>query len=154
MYPRHLQLWNDFNLCWLALCQKQKDLTQDVVATGHQPSQTSLLSRDRMEAMGKELIQLCDQLEQHGLVDYQMGIWEEEILSGRWILLVLLVLFHETRLPYSTPFCFFLLYITTQIHSNTNVLLVLGQCLDLMESQPDLLRIQTVPEPATATQRP
>lgn len=40
-----------------------------------------------MEAMGKELIQLCDQLEQHGLVDYQMGIWEEEILSGRWIIL-------------------------------------------------------------------
>ena len=84
MYPHHLQLWNDFNLCWLALCQKQKDLTQDVVATGHQPPQTRLLSRDRMEAMGKQLIQLCDQLEQHGLVDYQMGIWEEEILSGRW----------------------------------------------------------------------
>lgn len=56
------------------------------MATGHQPPQTSLLSRDRMEAMGKELIQLCDQLEQHGLVDYQMGIWEEEILSGRWII--------------------------------------------------------------------
>ncbi|KAF3403698.1 hypothetical protein F1880_009602, partial [Penicillium rolfsii] len=106
-----LQLWNDFNICWLALCQKQKDLTQDVVATGHQLPQTSLLSRDRMEAMGKELIQLCDQLEQHGLVDYQMGIWEEEILS------------------------------------------VLGQCLDLMENRPDLLRIQTIPEPATATQR-
>lgn len=33
--------------------------------------------------MGKELIQLCDQVEQHGLVDYQMGIWEEEILCGK-----------------------------------------------------------------------
>lgn len=65
------------------MCQKQKDLTQDLVATGHQPAQTSLLSRERMEEMGKDLIQLCDQLEQHGLVDYQMGIWEEEILCGR-----------------------------------------------------------------------
>lgn len=37
-----------------------------------------------MEAMGKALIQLCDQLEQHGLVDYQMGIWEEEILCGKF----------------------------------------------------------------------
>lgn len=37
-----------------------------------------------METMGKDLIQLCDQLEQHGLVDYQMGIWEEEILSGKF----------------------------------------------------------------------
>lgn len=55
------------------------------MTTGRQPPQASLLSRDRMEAMGKELIQLCDQLEQHGLVDYQMGIWEEEILSGRWM---------------------------------------------------------------------
>lgn len=35
-----------------------------------------------MESMGKELIQLCDQLEQYGLVDYQMGVWEEEILCG------------------------------------------------------------------------
>ncbi|KAJ5674780.1 uncharacterized protein N7477_004714 [Penicillium maclennaniae] len=107
-----LQLWNHFNLCWLALCQKQKDMTQDLVSTGHQPIPTSLLSRERMEEMGKVLIQLCDQLEQHGLVDYQMGIWEEEILC------------------------------------------VLGQCLDLMESRPDLVRAQTVPEPATTTQRP
>ena len=52
-----------------------------------------------MEAMGKDLIQLCDQLEQHGLVDYQMGIWEEEILSGRWIICSLglgcVLLFHS-----------------------------------------------------------
>ncbi|KAJ5166365.1 uncharacterized protein N7482_005146 [Penicillium canariense] len=112
LYTDRLQLWSEFNLCWLAVCQKQKDVTQDLVATGQQPPQTSLLSRDRMEAMGKDLIQLCDQLEQHGLVDYQMGIWEEEILS------------------------------------------VLGQCLDLMESRPELLRIQPVPEAGTAAQRP
>lgn len=60
-------------------------MTQDLVSTGHQPTQTSLLSRERMEEMGKVLIQLCDQLEQHGLVDYQMGIWEEEILCGKFI---------------------------------------------------------------------
>lgn len=65
------------------MCQKQKDLTQDYIATGHTLAQTSLLPRDRMEVMGKELIQLCDQVEQHGLVDYQMGIWEEEILCGK-----------------------------------------------------------------------
>lgn len=70
------------------------------MATGHQSPQTSLLSRDRMEAMGKDLIQLCDQLEQHGLVDYQMGIWEEEILSGRWIILFYWV-WLCLRLPYS-----------------------------------------------------
>ncbi|KAJ5554625.1 hypothetical protein N7513_004584 [Penicillium frequentans] len=109
-YPDRLELWKEFNICWLAICQKQKDLTQEYIA-GHQSSQISLLPRDRMEAMGKALIQLCDQLEQHGLVDYQMGIWEEEILC------------------------------------------VLGQCLDLLESKPEL-RMTAVPEPPTAAPRP
>ncbi|CAG8373931.1 unnamed protein product [Penicillium salamii] len=80
-YPDRLELWSNFNLCWLAVCQKQKDLLQDLIASGHQSTQVSLIRRDRMESMGTDLIQLCDQLEQHGLVDYQMGIWEEEILS-------------------------------------------------------------------------
>lgn len=81
-YPDRLELWSNFNLCWLAVCQRQKDLVQDLLTSGHQSSQVSLIRRDRMETMGTGLIQLCDQLEQHGLVDYQMGIWEEEILSG------------------------------------------------------------------------
>ncbi|RAL02769.1 uncharacterized protein BO80DRAFT_351498, partial [Aspergillus ibericus CBS 121593] len=76
-----LQIWNDFNICWLAVCQKQKDLAQEVLQTGRQPPQTSLLSGDAMDNLGKELIQICDRMEPHGLVDYQMGIWEEEILS-------------------------------------------------------------------------
>lgn len=58
----------------------------EVIATGQQPAHTSLIRRDRLEAMGRDLIQLCDQLEPHGLVDYQMGIWEEEILSGEFAL--------------------------------------------------------------------
>ncbi|KAL2828255.1 hypothetical protein BDW59DRAFT_159843 [Aspergillus cavernicola] len=93
-----LKLWNDFNICWLALCQKQKDMTQDLLQTGRQSSRISLLGTDAMDKMGKDLIRYCDQMEQHGLVDYQMGIWEEEILSA------------------------------------------LGQCLDLIESRPELTR--------------
>ncbi|KAJ5109815.1 hypothetical protein N7532_002460 [Penicillium argentinense] len=112
LYQDRLQLWNDFNLCWLAVCQKQKDISQDLIATGHPPAHMSLISRDRLEAMGKDLIQLCDQLEQYGLVDYQLGIWEEEILC------------------------------------------VLGQCLDVIESRPELRRIPAMPEPATAVPRP
>lgn len=63
-------------------------MAQDLAATGHHLTQASLLSRDRMESMGKDLIQLCDQLEQYGLVDYQMGIWEEEILCGELCILI------------------------------------------------------------------
>ncbi|KAB8200313.1 hypothetical protein BDV34DRAFT_205081 [Aspergillus parasiticus] len=98
VYADRLQLWNDFNLCWLAVCQKQKDLLQDVLRTRRQPPHTTLLNDDVMDNLGKELIQLCDRVEQFGLVDYQMGIWEEEILG------------------------------------------VLGQCLDLYESLPEVLR--------------
>lgn len=90
-YPDRLELWSNFNLCWLAVCQKQKDLVQDLITSGQQSTQVSLIRRDRMENMGTGLIQLCDQLEQHGLVDYQMGIWEEEILSGELSLSVYLL---------------------------------------------------------------
>ncbi|KAJ5719645.1 hypothetical protein N7493_007223 [Penicillium malachiteum] len=133
-YPDRLDLWKEFNICWLAVCQKQKDLTQDFITTGHTPAQTSLLLRDRMEVMGKDLIRLCDQLEQHGLVDYQMGIWEEEILCGRLLQILL------------TSYIYYFSYILTG--------LVLGQCLDLMESKPELHHMQAVPEPATAAPRP
>ncbi|KAL3480672.1 hypothetical protein BJX99DRAFT_254340 [Aspergillus californicus] len=88
-HPDRLKLWHDLNICWLALCQKQKDMTQELLQTGRQSSRTSLLSIDAMETLGKELIRLCDQMEQHGLVDYQMGIWEEEILSEIAIYLAL-----------------------------------------------------------------
>ncbi|PLB33574.1 uncharacterized protein BDW47DRAFT_121099 [Aspergillus candidus] len=81
LYADRLQLWNDFNICWLAICQKQKDLIQEMLQSGRRPSHVSLLSGDTLESLGNELIQLCDRIESHGLVDYQMGIWEEEILS-------------------------------------------------------------------------
>ncbi|KAL4780552.1 hypothetical protein BJX76DRAFT_364250 [Aspergillus varians] len=105
LHSDRLKLWNDFNICWLALCQKQKDMTQELLQTGRQSPRTSLLSIEAMDTLGKQLIQLCDQMEQHGLVDYQMGIWEEEILSA------------------------------------------LGQCMDLIESRPDL----TLTRPAAAS---
>lgn len=32
--------------------------------------------------MGNELIRLCDGIERHGLVDYQYGVWEDQITAG------------------------------------------------------------------------
>lgn len=76
-----IKLWNDFNTCWLAVCQKQKDMTEHSIESGTQSQ--NLLSEDTLIKMGKELVRLCDKMEQYGLVDYQMGVWEEEILSGK-----------------------------------------------------------------------
>jgi hypothetical protein len=82
---KHSQLWEDFNICWLSLCQKQKDLTEAILGAG-QALPTSLLSAEAMENMGQAIIRFCDTVEPHGLVDYQMGIWEEEILDGTYTL--------------------------------------------------------------------
>lgn len=89
-YTSRLTLWNDFNVCWLAVCQKQKDLTHELLQMGpfHRctPTTLPLLAPDALEGLGSGLIQLCDKMEQHGLVDYQMGIWEEEILCSMFSL--------------------------------------------------------------------
>lgn len=34
-----------------------------------------------MRAMGDELVPLCDLIRHHGLVDYEMGVWEEWIIE-------------------------------------------------------------------------
>lgn len=82
IYPYQMRLWNDFNICWLSVCQMQRDLTQEIIQSGQQRSRVSLISAEYLDHMGKQLIRLCDQVEEHGLVDYQIGFWEEEILSG------------------------------------------------------------------------
>ena len=34
--------------------------------------------------MGTQLVKNCDAMEKHGLVDYQMGVWEEEIVASQY----------------------------------------------------------------------
>lgn len=41
-----------------------------------------VLDEELLERMARELVRMCDELEQYGLVDYQMGVWEEEIMNG------------------------------------------------------------------------
>ncbi|EDN04567.1 predicted protein [Histoplasma mississippiense (nom. inval.)] len=81
LHSDRLKMWNEFNICWLAVCQKQKDMTQEMLESRSGTSPPSLLTEETLNKMGRELVRLCDRMEQHGLVDYQMGVWEEEILS-------------------------------------------------------------------------
>lgn len=41
------------------------------------------ISKEELVKMGKELVRLCDGIERHGLVDYQYGVWEEQILTSK-----------------------------------------------------------------------
>jgi len=87
-----------------------------------QSSDISTLTAPMMEEMGEVIIRLCDKLEPHGLVDYQMGIWEEEILSG------------ELDLAIVTPetFC-----------TNIACMTALTQCLDLVPRTGDSQKSST-----------
>ncbi|RYC80873.1 hypothetical protein BFJ63_vAg16236 [Fusarium oxysporum f. sp. narcissi] len=78
LHADRIQLWNDFNHAWLGLGQRQIDLM-----TSSQPlSRTqSLVPKAMMKKMGNELVRLCDGIERHGLVDYQYGVWEDQITA-------------------------------------------------------------------------
>ncbi|KAI6310642.1 hypothetical protein MCOR29_008547 [Pyricularia oryzae] len=78
LYNDRIKLWNDFNHAWLSLLQKQKELME----SGQQLQRNqTLINKYGLEKMAKELLRLCDQIERHGLVDYQYGVWEEQIIA-------------------------------------------------------------------------
>ncbi|EXJ80492.1 hypothetical protein A1O1_08637 [Capronia coronata CBS 617.96] len=76
-HAERLEVWREFNLAWEALGQKQKDITEEALRTARSPS--DILSVDIITSLMDDLVGMCDQLEQYGLVDYEMGIWEEQI---------------------------------------------------------------------------
>ncbi len=73
-----MELWREFNLCWEALGQKQKDITEEALNTRRPPAE--MLSADYITRLMDDLVAMCDQIEQHGLVDFEMGVWEEQIM--------------------------------------------------------------------------
>ncbi|KAL8944427.1 MAG: hypothetical protein Q9216_000478 [Gyalolechia sp. 2 TL-2023] len=77
-----LKLWDEFNKCWLAVLQRQMDDTRRMLDTSQPPSAPqNILPEVSLKEMGDTLVQQCDGIEKYGLVDYQMGVWEEEIMS-------------------------------------------------------------------------
>jgi hypothetical protein len=56
-----IQVGRDFNTCWLALGQKQKDLTEEAIR--YRISDSNLLPAETIQAMVDELIKLCDLIE-------------------------------------------------------------------------------------------
>lgn len=43
----------------------------------------NLMTQDFINKMAKDLIRMCDAVEKHGLVDYQYGVAEEQIITSR-----------------------------------------------------------------------
>ncbi|PNY27382.1 Uncharacterized protein TCAP_02694 [Tolypocladium capitatum] len=101
LHDERIRLWNDFNHAWLALLFQQKTMME----SGQQLSESQRpMPEETLNKMGDELIRLCDSIERHGLVDYQYGVWEEQIESSgcRRLTFLKQALMHERssrRLP-------------------------------------------------------
>lgn len=84
MYDSRLNLWEDFNHCWLALLQRQLYDTEKIQGSeGGSSATQNTLPRDSLENLSNQITSLCDEMEKMGLVDYQMGVWEEEIVRSK-----------------------------------------------------------------------
>ena len=46
------------------------------------PNGASLLTKDLLEHLGDEAVRLSDGLHKYGLVDYDMGFGEEEVITS------------------------------------------------------------------------
>jgi len=116
VYEERLKLWNEFNLLWEALLQRQLENTENMIRLNRSPpSPQSVLDKPALTKMGDELVRWCDGIEQHGLVDYEMGVAEEQIISS------------ESNHGQASG-----LYNLEQALTKPST--VLGKCLDLLES--------------------
>ncbi|CZR58910.1 uncharacterized protein PAC_08802 [Phialocephala subalpina] len=77
LHADRIRLWGEFNTAWLSIFQKQKDMLETGQRIQHPQS---LMTQDFINKMAKDLIRMCDAVEKHGLVDYQYGVAEEQII--------------------------------------------------------------------------
>lgn len=77
--------WDNVNNAWLITLQHQRDLTRKMMLT-NQPIRNSdaIISAGALERLGDAVVKFCDDIEKYGLVDYQMGFREEEIIDREW----------------------------------------------------------------------
>ncbi|KAH7363613.1 hypothetical protein B0T11DRAFT_224485 [Plectosphaerella cucumerina] len=80
LHDARLKLWENFNHAWLGLLQAQKNMSN---SDGISKQSAKLIPELVLERMGKELVELCNNIEKYGLVDYQYGVWEQEIMHSK-----------------------------------------------------------------------
>lgn len=74
-------------------------MTQEWIRDNQAPREPrSTMNQQTLETLSRELVRLCDSVEKHGLVDYQMGVAEEEIMD-RESLWGFVVVVHPLTMP-------------------------------------------------------
>ncbi|KAK9469613.1 hypothetical protein V1512DRAFT_256661 [Lipomyces arxii] len=72
-YDQRLQFWRVLNRSWISVISRNWQDTSRGLAR---------LTENQLEEMGDFIIDFADGLQSYGLVDYEIGIWEERILNG------------------------------------------------------------------------
>ncbi|KAM3422694.1 hypothetical protein BST61_g181 [Cercospora zeina] len=81
LHDERIRLWDEFNRAWLVTLERQRELTQEYIRNQGLREPQSIMTAQILEHLSRELVRLCDSVEKHGLVDYQMGVAEEEIMD-------------------------------------------------------------------------
>ncbi|OBT97469.1 hypothetical protein VE01_04264 [Pseudogymnoascus verrucosus] len=85
------KLWDDFNNAWLALMHKQMTLTRGLLEAGITLQQPQLMTAEVISKICTDLLKLDDEyLEKHGLINYQYGVLEDQIIESAIICLDIL----------------------------------------------------------------
>ena len=80
VYKERLEFWKGFNHYWLAFLTRQLQNNRTWQESG-QPltGVQTVLSKNNIKALGDKILGLNNVLQFTGLIDYEIGVWEEEI---------------------------------------------------------------------------
>ena len=84
LHDGRVRLWDEFNRAWLVSLQRQFDLAQRLGSGQTLEQGQSIMDAATLDRLSSELVRLCDSIEKHGLVDYQMGVAEEDIMESKY----------------------------------------------------------------------
>lgn len=84
LHDGRVRLWDEFNRAWLVSLQRQFDLAQRLGSGQTLEQGQSIMDVATLDRLSSELVRLCDSIEKHGLVDYQMGVAEEDIMESKY----------------------------------------------------------------------
>ncbi|KAK9365499.1 hypothetical protein V1509DRAFT_675552 [Lipomyces kononenkoae] len=78
-YDARLQFWRLFNRSWIGVISRNWLMSGGGLTVAQGPTS---LTRQQLEEMAEIMISLSDNVQRYGLVDYEVGVWEDHILDG------------------------------------------------------------------------
>lgn len=84
-YEARLTFWRNLHYSWVAFLQRQLNDTQTMLSSDRPAGRVrsaNLLAKDALEQLGDDVVRIANGLERYGLVDYEIGFFENEIIPS------------------------------------------------------------------------